>query len=280
MNRPLRTSNQATDRTDRENGGFHLADSAVSLSGRKWDGFDNEKMPHCLPGLCDISATFERLVGRMKANCRSSHLLTFARVILRKDSDRSVTTPWEPMPLRFKMNWQKAVEGIHFLASIHRGITPYYVAKIFFYADKEHMMDWGRPICGDFYVAMENGPVPSNIYNLVKREPFIDDDIIADFDSRIEKQDRAMSVRRDFNQVALSNSDIEYLRRSEQIYGHMSFGRLRELVHRERAWRDAWENRISAAPRVDMESMIDENVDNRDRLIQEIIAKSAYAATG
>jgi uncharacterized phage-associated protein len=181
------------------------------------------------------------------------------------------------MPLRFKMNWGKAVEGVHYLASIHRGITPYYIAKIFFYADKEHLADWGRSICGDFYVAMENGPVPSNIYNLVKREPFIDDDIIADFDTRITKEDRALVARRDFNQVALSKSDIEYLGKAEQIYGHMSFGMLRDLVHRERAWREAWDNRISAAPRMELEAMLDDNVANRDQLLQEIALKSAYA---
>jgi uncharacterized phage-associated protein len=184
------------------------------------------------------------------------------------------------MPLRFKMNWQKAVEGVHLLASIQRGISPYYVAKIFFYADKEHMMDWGRSICGDFYVAMENGPVPSNVYNLIKREPFIEDDIIADFDSRIDKQDRNMFSKREYSQVALSKTDIDYLTRAEKLYGHMSFGALKELVHKEKAWREAWESRISAAPRVDLESMIDEQIEDREKLIQEIATKSIYAANG
>src|SRR5581483_12256966 len=145
--------------------------------------------------------------------------------------------------------------GLHLLCSIHRDITPYYIAKIFFYADKEHLTDWGRSICGDFYVAMENGPVPSNIYSLVKREPFIDDDIIADFDARIEKDDRRLKPRVEFNQVSLSKSDVEYLKKSEAIYGHMTFGALRDLVHKERAWREAWESRVSAAPRMNIESM-------------------------
>jgi uncharacterized phage-associated protein len=175
------------------------------------------------------------------------------------------------------MNWAKAVEAVHYLTSIHRGITPYYIAKIFFYADKEHMADWGRSICGDFYVAMENGPVPSNIYNLVKREPFIDDDIIADFDSRIEKEDRRLSPKIEFNQIALSHSDIEYLAKAEAIYGHMSFGALRDLVHKERAWKEAWEGRLSAAPRIDMDAMIDDQIENREQLLEEIALKSLYA---
>lgn len=181
------------------------------------------------------------------------------------------------MPLRLRMNWQKAVEGVHYLSSIHAGITPYYIAKIFFYADKEHLSDWGRSICGDFYVAMENGPVPSNIYNLVKREPFIDDDVIAEFDRRVRKDDRNLFSTRPFERVLLSESDIAYLKKSEATYGRMSFASLRNLVHQERAWREAWEGRISAAPRVDMEAMIPDDIEGRDGLIKEIAEKAMYA---
>jgi uncharacterized phage-associated protein len=181
------------------------------------------------------------------------------------------------MSIEFKMNWRKAIEGVHFLASLHPGITPYYIAKIFFYADKEHLADWGRSICGDFYVAMENGPVPSNTYNLVKREPFIDDDVIAEFDSRIRKDDRKLFATRDFKQELLSQSDMACLRQAEATYGKMSFGALRDLVHRERAWREAWESRISAAPRVDMKNLIDEDIENREQLLAEIAQKAAYA---
>ncbi len=181
------------------------------------------------------------------------------------------------MSIGFKMNWRKAVEGVHFLASVHPGITPYYIAKIFFYADKEHLADWGRSICGDFYVAMENGPVPSNTYNLVKREPFIDDDVIAEFDSRIRKDDRNLFSKIEFKQELLSQSDMTYLQKAEATYGKMSFGALRNLVHRERAWREAWEGRISAAPRVDMKNLIDDDVENREQLLAEIAQKAAYA---
>jgi uncharacterized phage-associated protein len=181
------------------------------------------------------------------------------------------------MSFFFKMSWPKAVEAIHYLASIHPGITPFYVAKILYYADKSHMADWGRPICGDFYVAMENGPVPSNTYRLVNREAIIGDDIINEFDSRIEKKDLQLFPRIDFNAIALSPSDMEYLKKSERIYGHMSFGALRDLVHKERAWRDAWQKRLSAAPTMDMTSMIGDEIENRKQIIEEIRTKAAYS---
>jgi uncharacterized phage-associated protein len=181
------------------------------------------------------------------------------------------------MSLHFKMNWAKAVEAVHYLASIHPGITPFYIAKIFYFADKEHMVDWGRPICGDVYIAMENGPVPSNIYDLIKREQFLDDDIVEEFDRRIRKNDRALHSKTDFNAVALSPSDMEYLRAAERVYGHMSFSMLRDLVHRERAWLEAWESSIARATPMKMDLMIGDDVEHRNELIKEIRWKATYA---
>jgi len=182
------------------------------------------------------------------------------------------------MSLQFKMNWDKAVEAVHYLASIHPGITPFYILKILYFADKEHMADWGRPICGDRYVAMENGPVPSNVYDLVKREQFIDDDIIREFDRRIRKDDRELHSKIDFNAVALSESDIECLREADKLYGHMTFRALRDIVHRERAWSEAWENSGAHAAPMKIDSMIDDAIDNREKLIAELSWKAGYAS--
>jgi uncharacterized phage-associated protein len=179
--------------------------------------------------------------------------------------------------LQFKMNWTKAVEAIHFVVSLHPGITPYYLVKIFYFADKAHLADWGRPICGDDYVAMEHGPVPSGIYDLVKRDVFLDDDIIAEFDHRVREEGRALHPEIPFDRVSLSPSDVECLQNAEKIYAHMSFGALREHVHHERAWADAWETRQGLAARMDMAKMIDEDVPDRDGIIEEIKAKAAYA---
>jgi uncharacterized phage-associated protein len=181
------------------------------------------------------------------------------------------------MSLHFKMNWAKGLEAVHYLAFIHPGISPFYVAKIFYFADKAHMVDWARPIYGDFYVAMKNGPVPSNVYNLIKRDQFLEDDIIQEFDRRIKRQDRQLHSKIDFNAVALSRSDMEYLKESENLYGHMSFPMLRDLVHRELAWKEAWEKRLSSAPPMNMDSMIGDDVENREQLIEEIASKAAFA---
>lgn len=177
--------------------------------------------------------------------------------------------------LRFKMDWQKAIEAVQFLATIHPGITPYYIAKVFYYADKEHLSDWGRSICGDLYVAMENGPVPSNIYSLVKRDPFLEDDIIADFDRIIKREDRHIYAIIPHKQKVLSGSDMDYLASAEGKYSRMHFLTLRDLVHRERAWREAWESRVGLMNPIDMTAMIDDEIPDRELVLQEIADKAA-----
>src|SRR5262245_62889630 len=76
----------------------------------------------------------------------------------------------EPKILRFQIDWNRCIEGIAFISSLRPGITQYYIGKIFYFADKAHFLDWGRPISGDRYVAMEHGPVPSNIYDLLMED--------------------------------------------------------------------------------------------------------------
>jgi uncharacterized phage-associated protein len=124
---------------------------------------------------------------------------------------------------------------------------------------------------------MEHGPVPSGIYDLIKRDIFLDDDIVADFDRRILEQDRGLHPKMPFERVSLSPSDTEYLQAAERIYAPMSFAKLRELVHRERAWKEAWEERQGNSARMDMEAMLDENLPEREGIIEELKVKAAYA---
>ena len=70
--------------------------------------------------------------------------------------------------VRFQFNESKAVEALVFIAKRWPGITPFYLSKVLFFADRDHLRMYGRPILGDSYIAMDNGPVPSRVYDIVK----------------------------------------------------------------------------------------------------------------
>lgn len=146
--------------------------------------------------------------------------------------------------LRFKINLDKCIQGIDLIALKRPGVTQYYICKIFFFADKQHLLDWGRPISGDRFVAMDHGPVPSFIYDLLKDASGEPDEVIDALLARVELVHRhnRISVHSrgvdDFS--ALSPSDIEYLHEAIERYGAMGFGALKDLSHKDPAYEDAW----------------------------------------
>ena len=62
----------------------------------------------------------------------------------------------------------KALNALLFVANRVRRKDFHKIFKIIYFADRQHLADWGRPITGDTYIAMEAGPVPSRMYDMMK----------------------------------------------------------------------------------------------------------------
>ena len=64
--------------------------------------------------------------------------------------------------ISFTFDEEKFVQTLALLASKNLPeLTTLKVAKLLFLADKKHFTTYGRPIVGDRYVGMKNGPCPS-----------------------------------------------------------------------------------------------------------------------
>lgn len=151
--------------------------------------------------------------------------------------------------IRFNTNHLKVIEALAWLANERpQGLTFSQVARILYFADKDHLVRYGRPILGDTYIRMEHGPVPSLVYDMLKLDPFLDPDIAEEVSRAIvtQRNDGVPLLQpkrgRRPNLERLSRTDLECLRSSLERYGELSFQELRELTHRERAWREAPEN--------------------------------------
>ena len=74
--------------------------------------------------------------------------------------------------LKFKFDEKKAISVILYVsrslqkAKIRQDLHK--IFKILYFADQKHLARYGRPIIGDFYIAMDHGPVPSQIYDIIK----------------------------------------------------------------------------------------------------------------
>lgn len=170
---------------------------------------------------------------------------------------------------RFNFNESKTVEFLVFIAARWPGITPFFVAKVLFFADRDHLRAYGRPVTGDVYIAMPDGPVPSHVYDMVKGnlDFFGDPEAIA-VALRVDRNQRypRLYAERDPNLDLLSETDITALRRSVSFCQERSFRDLSNLTHQEVAW-------IEAAPNgeINPEKLVPED------MREEVREAAAYA---
>lgn len=73
--------------------------------------------------------------------------------------------------IRFKFAPRKAFAALHWMVSERPGIDLHAALKACYFADKDHLNQYRRPIFGATYRAMKFGPVPLEIYEMAKGEP-------------------------------------------------------------------------------------------------------------
>jgi uncharacterized phage-associated protein len=171
-------------------------------------------------------------------------------------------------PIRFTMNEDKAIEAIVWVASQCPGIDFYHVAKVLYFADKEHLSRYARPVLGDTYIKMPHGPVPSFVYDLLKRNEFLPGDTLAAISDAVKLDPTpypAVHAARAPRLDVFSRSDLETLRWALDVYGRRSVSELRELTHQERAWCDAPMN-----GEMRYEDIIDERTPDREKLLAHL----------
>jgi len=141
---------------------------------------------------------------------------------------------------------EKALEAILFIANNLQGAATFHsISKMLYLADKLHLQEYGRLICGDRYIAMEYGPVPSAIYNMMKvanKRGSIDvdwDEIIQDAMSVVHG--RNVVPNRDCNMDMLSESELECIQQTISTFGRKTFGELVDITH-DTAWNAVEEN--------------------------------------
>lgn len=134
--------------------------------------------------------------------------------------------------IRFEFNIDKANAVVLYLANKYDGISKMRLLKYVFFADLYHLEHYGRPILGDRYVAMDNGPVLSKLYDLLKN-PTDDFKIVKNLIV-------VPNAKPDLGY--LSKSDIEALDYVLEQYSQFETLELSELTHEFYSWIDARNN--------------------------------------
>jgi uncharacterized phage-associated protein len=132
----------------------------------------------------------------------------------------------------FIFDAEKAIEVILYISK--RAPVPdiIHVCKILYFADKYHLEEYGRFICGDAYIAMTNGPVPSGTYNLIKTvQNAIQSSHSDHAQSSFGVDGWNVFPLREFYEDLFSSSDMECLDKAIAEYGSLDVGTLIDRSH-------------------------------------------------
>ena len=181
------------------------------------------------------------------------------------------------MKISHRTNEEKALEALVYVASKWPGIIPFFLAKTFYFAEKDHINRYGRPIIADSYIAMEHGPVPSRIRDYIEGSYL--------FFENAEDVPEAISVTRSgkYNEINalrhprmefFSKTDIECLDSAIAFCKGKSFPELKRITHSHKAYKESQPN-----SEIDYELFIDDDNPHRSAIIAEAIEYSSFKIT-
>lgn len=150
--------------------------------------------------------------------------------------------------LKFTFSIEKLVHALAFFSSAGvPDLTKLKAAKLLFFADKKHLLAFGRPILGDVYYCLPYGPIPSvalNEMNDAISSPEVDEQQSdKSFFTQILKVHKPIfgghhvfQARDGFDREVFSESELKVLAETANEFGQYSAGRLVELSHRDPTW--------------------------------------------
>jgi len=138
------------------------------------------------------------------------------------------------------------------------------IVKLLYFADKYHLIKYGRTISNDEYWAMYHGPVGSNTKDVLECDELTmsDDEstYAKKFFSKIEENKFQANILKDtFEFNFLSETDIEALEFVINNFGAMNAWEIRNFSHKYPEWaqyKELFENNQTKRERIQTEELI------------------------
>lgn len=194
------------------------------------------------------------------------------------------------MSVQFEFDYEKTVAAALYIVS--KNLPELTMAKLFkllYFSDKDHLVRYGRPITGDKYMAMKDGPVPSNLYDLFKElrgTPSSEAGALLAKNIKVEVstyQYPRLKAIGEVDPIQLSVTDIASLDRILFDLGKLDFLRLRSLTHDTPAWENAWAQRTGDSSPMSFEDFFEEDpnaiVGAKEEMLENFVLKMAFDDT-
>ena len=178
--------------------------------------------------------------------------------------------------MNFNIDMDKTIEASLYILGKVPSCDMHKLFKILYFAESRHLAEYGRPITGDEYIAMEFGPVPSLLKDVIKSvnkpNPYLK--IAIDAKNYFEVVKYFVGAKRECNVDFLSGSDIECIEKAIEFIGSADFDQRTQISH-NLAWDNARNNSYngeinpldmasSAGASFDMLKYIQSNIENQN----------------
>ncbi|MEN2436516.1 Panacea domain-containing protein [Weeksellaceae bacterium A-14] len=143
--------------------------------------------------------------------------------------------------MSLELNIQSFIQPVlYILNKAGKPLDTHKISKILYFADREHLAKYGTTITDDNYIAMKYGPVPSNIYDIIKvvlgKGEIIPEEITNKYFEKSSPKEIGAVIG--FDEDEFSKSELECLNNSLKKYLHKSFQFLTDESH-DLAWNEA-----------------------------------------
>lgn len=161
-------------------------------------------------------------------------------------------------------------EIVLYILNKTNGLDYYHVFKVLYFANLSMLAKWGMPMIQDTFCALPDGPVPSSLYDCIKRDWRRDGELSAMLDESIqygtEDANYILTARREANMDYISQAEKKELDKSIEDNANMPYGQLRIKSHGKE-----WQRAFNSQGRKEMDIIgMVRDVSNDENLIAYI----------
>lgn len=142
--------------------------------------------------------------------------------------------------ITFEFRPEKFLNAVAYLGKRCTATTKKKICKLLYFADKEHLLQYGRPITGDTYYRLPHGPIPTQGLDLLNGKGSLAGLAVRQGFFVVDGWD--VKVKRDFEDRVFSKSELRVLENVCRMYGKLPANELERLSHEEPSWKKTPEN--------------------------------------
>jgi uncharacterized phage-associated protein len=133
----------------------------------------------------------------------------------------------------FRFSTKKTIQAVGVILRLARGrIGRLRLLKLLYIADRDSLREFHRPIIGSRTVAMKNGPLHSEVFNLIKGE-HIDEPLWSEY---VQRNGYEVRRRKDPGLSELSAAEVRVLTQTFEKYAAIDEWDLVEITHEFSEW--------------------------------------------